>query len=361
MNTKNQTKPSDVLLPWLEDPDVREIMVDGFNNFYIWREGQFEDTATPFRDDEHLLEVIRYIAELNGHQLNESNPMVDMRLSDGSRCNVVIPPISLIGPILTIRKFATVPLTFDDLLNFGSIDESIIELIRAAVQGRLNIIFSGGYGSGKTTFLNLIAGMISPEERIITVENVAEIRLPPHLKRVISLESRPANLEGKGEVSIHDLVINAARMHPDRIILGEMRSSEAFTLFGLMNTGHDGCMFTMHARGVRDALTRLETMVTMADISMPLLQIRQEMATAINLIVHVEQLRDESRKVLKVSEVVGLQGDTIDVRDIFEFRQTGVKDGRIVGHFTGNGYIPSFSQQLRNFGIELPLSIFTPK
>jgi pilus assembly protein CpaF len=206
----------------------------------------------------------------------------------------------------------------------------------------------------------MVAGMIDSDERIVTVENASEIRLPSHLKRVISLESRPPNLEGMGEVSVRDLVLNAARMRADRIIVGEVRGEVAFDLFSLMNTGHDGCMFTLHSRGIRDTLTRLETMVTMADVSMPLLQIRQEMASAIDLVLHQERLRDGTRKVMKVSEVVGLQGDAMDVRDIFEFRQTGVKDEKVTGYFSGTGYIPSFLQKLRDYGIELPLSMFTP-
>jgi pilus assembly protein CpaF len=355
-----QTNPLEVLKPWFDDPTVAEIMVDGYENFYVERQGKFEDEPSPFHDNEHLIEFIRAVSEAYGRRVDESSPILDARLWDGSRFNAVIPPISLVGPVMVIRRFAAKPITVEDLLKYGSVSEPVLDFIRACVNGRLNIVISGGTGSGKTTLLRIISEFIPSDERIIVVENVTELRLQPNFKRLVRLESRPANIEGKGEVSIRDLVINALRMRPDRVIVGEVRAAEAIDVFQAMNTGHDGTMFSMHANGPRDALTRLEAMVAMANLSLPLLLVRQQMASAIQLIVHQERLQDGSRKVMKISEVTGMQGDVVDVRDIFEFRQTGVVDGRITGVFAATGYIPSFLQQMRGYGIEMPLSLFTP-
>ncbi len=361
MSDKEHKNPLDTLEPLLADPDVVEVMVDGHEKVYVERHGRFEDVPSPFRDEAHLMEVIDAILKPLGRRVDESQPIVDARLSDGSRVNVVIPPIALTGPTLTLRKFTGLWFTFEDLIAWNSVSEEMVEFLKACVQGRLNMVVAGGTGSGKTTVLNLIAGMIPPDERIVTVENASEIRLPKSLRRVVTLESRPANLEGKGEVTVRDLVINSLRMRPDRIIVGEVRAGEALELLQAMNTGHDGTMITVHANSLRDTLTRLEAMVLMANPSLPLLNVRQQMATAIDLITHQERLQDGTRKMLKVTEVVGMQGDAIMLQDIFEFRQTGFSEGKVTGHFTATGKIPSFLHRLREAGIELPLSMFTPR
>lgn len=343
----------------LADDAVDEIMVNGYDRLYVDQSGRLQNVPSGFRDNEHLMEVIRAIVQPLGRMVDESAPMVDARLPDGSRVNVVIPPISLVGPVLTIRKFfAKKPLTIDDLLHFGFWNEDMVQFLRACVRGRLNIVVTGGTGSGKTTLLNLVAGMIPDDERIVTVENAAELQLPQ--KHIIALESRPPNIEGKGEISIRDLVINSLRMRPDRIVVGEVRSAEALDLFQAMNTGHDGSMMTIHASSPRDVLVRLETMTTMANLSLPLLTIRQMMASAIDLIIYQERMQDGTRKLLKVTEVVGMQGDVVMLQDIFEFRQTGVRDGKITGHHTAAGHIPRFLDRIQAAGIELPLSLFTP-
>jgi len=346
------------LEPLLEDATVTEILVDGYNKIYVERRGKLEDAPASFRDDGHLMEIINRIVTPLGRRIDESHPIVDVRLPDGSRVNVVIPPIALTGPVMTIRKFTATLLTADDLLRLGACNEAIVEFLRACVQGRINIAISGGAGSGKTTLLNLIAGMIPDDERIIVVENVAELRLPQ--KRVVRLESRPLNLEGKGEVTIRDLVINALRMRPDRIIAGEVRWDEALHLFAAMNTGHDGSMFSLHASSPRDALARLEVMASSANPSIPLLGVREMIASAIGLIVHRERLQDGSRKVVKVTEVQGMQGDVITLSDLFVFQQTGVEDGKIAGRFVATGQIPKFLNRIRDAGIQLPMDLFAP-
>ncbi len=363
MSAQDQPNRLAPLEPLLNDPEVIEIMIDGHDKVYVEKEGAgIMDVPTPFRNEEQLMDVIETIfVHMVGIRVSESNPIADARLSDGSRVNVVIPPISLSGPVLTIRKFMGRALTVQDLLDFGSWSEDIVAFLQACVQGRLNIAVAGGIGSGKTAVMNLLAGMISPDERVITVENVGELQLPKELRRVIRLESRPANIEGRGEVTIRDLVINSLRMRPDRIIVGEVRANEAFDLFHAMNTGHDGTMMTVHASNVRDVLTRLETAITLSFPALPLLSVRQQMASALDLITYQERLRDGSRKVLKVAEVVGMQGDVIVLKDIFEFRQTGVENGKIKGHFTATGHIPRFLDRFQAAGIELPLSLFTPQ
>jgi len=349
------------LEPLLVDPTVTEIMVDGPNKVYVERGGQLEDAPVQFRDEEHLLEVMRRIIEPLGRRLDESAPFVDARLPDGSRVNAVIPPISLVGPVLTIRKFAREQLTTEELIRFGSWSEDIVTFLHACVASRLNIVIAGGTGSGKTTILNRIAGMIPTDERVITVENAAELQLPATLKYVVSLESRPPNIQDQGEVTVQDLVINSLRMRPDRIIVGECRGPEVVDLLQAMNTGHDGTMFTVHANSPRDALGRLETAATAANPSLPLLNVRQRMATAIDLITYQERMQDGTRKVLKVTEVAGMQGDIVLLHDIFEFRRTGVQEGRITGYFTATGHIPGFLGRIRAAGMELPIEMFTPK
>ncbi len=358
MNDQEQLDPLAPIEPFLADPTVSEIMVDGYQRVYVERRGKLEDVPTPFRDDEQVMEVINAIVQPFGRQVNESAPFIDCRLADGSRVNVVTPPISLIGPVLTIRKFEKNPLTSEDLLRFGAWNEDIVTFLRACVHSRLNIVLASNTGSGKTTLLNIVAGMIDNEERIITVQNVAEFQLPQ--KRVITLESRPPNIEGKGEISIRDLVINTLRMRPDRIIVGEVRGAEALDILQAMNTGHDGSMFSIHANGPRDAVARLEMMATYSELSIPLLAVRQMIASALHIIVHQARLQDGSRKVLKVTEVVGIQGDVVMLQDIFEFRETGLKEGVVSGHFTATGVIPKFLSRIQAAGIELPLSLFTP-
>jgi pilus assembly protein CpaF len=350
------------LEPLLADGTTTEIMIDGYDKIYVEREENpehFEDIPSRFRDTEHLLEIIQRIAATFGGKVDVSNPIMDLRLPDGSRVNVVIPPIALNGPTLTIRKFAPDPLTIEDLYRFGSWNEELVEFLRACVLGRLNILVIGGTGSGKTTILNLVASMIPDGERIIKVQSADELILKQ--KYVVALESRPPNLEGRGEVTVRDLVANALKMRPDRIITGEVRRGEALDLFEAMNTGHDGCMFTVHANTPHDALARLELMVTSANPSIPLLNVRQMMASALDVIVHQERLHDSTRKVVKISEVEGMQGDTIVLSDIFEFRQTGIVANKINGYFTATGRIPRFLSRLKAAGIDLPLTLFTPR
>lgn len=359
MHEQRGTEILGPLGPFFDDPDVLEIMVDGWDRVYVERKGRFEDVPSPFQDEEALLALMKTLATAGGRRLDEHQPMVDVRLLDRARCNMVIPPIALTGPALVIRKFPFHLLSVDDLLGFGAWHEDIVAFLRACVQARLNIAISGGTGSGKTTVLNLMAGMIPEDERIIVVENATELRLPQ--RRVVRLESRPPDHEGKGEVTIRDLVVNALRMRPDRLILGEARAGEALEMLQAMTTGHDGSMFSIHATSPRDVLTRLETMATMHDIVLPLLTVRQMMATALDIITYQERMADGHRRMVKVAEVVGMQGDVIAVQDIFEFRQTGLEGGQIKGHFTATGRIPHRLNRFRDMGIDLPLDLFKPR
>jgi pilus assembly protein CpaF len=358
MNARS-ANPLAPLEPLLNDPSVTEILADGSARVYVERHGKLEDVPSPFRDDEHLLEVIQALIEPLGRRVDESAPMVSARLADGSRLQVVIPPISLVGPSLTLRRFASVPLTLEDAIRFGVWNEDMVTFLRACVQGRTNIIVAGGTASGKTTLMNILGAMIPAEERIITVENAAELRLPQ--ARVVTLESRPPNIEGKGEITVRDLLFSALRMRPDRIVLGELRGAEVLDLFQAASTGHDGTMATMHAASLRDVLTRLEMMATYSDFTLPLLTVRQMMASAINLITYQERMRDGTRKMLKVAEVVGMQGDIVVTQDLFEFRQIGFQEGRISGYHTATGNIPRCLGRLSEAGIDLPVSVFTPK
>jgi len=358
MTPQDKINPLAPLQPWLKDPEVQEIMVDGHDQVYVDKGGQLVDVPSPFRDNEHIMEMINAFAATFGLRVNEAAPMLEARLPDGSRMNAVIPPISLLGPALIIRKFQPQQLSLEDMIRRNVLSEDMVAFLQACVQGRLNIVVSGGAGSGKTTFLNLVAGMIPDDERIIVVQKVSELQLPQD--RVIYLESRPPNMDGEGEITVRDLVINALRMRPDRIITGEVQGGEALDLFAAMNTGHDGCMMSVHANSPRDALTRLETMVTLLFPSFPLLNVRQHMASAIHLITHQERTRDGTRKIIKVTEVQGMQGDVIMLRDIFEFRQTGVQDGAVTGHFTATGHVPGFLNRLREAGVDLPMRLFRP-
>lgn len=342
--------------PLLQDPTVSEVMVNGPKSIYVERKGRIEKTGLFFDSDEHLLRIIDRIVSPIGRRVDESSPMVDARLPDGSRVNAIIPPLSLIGPVLTIRKFAKTPLTVDDLVENGTLTTEIAEFLKACVEARLNVVISGGTGSGKTTFLNVLSAFIPVDERIVTIEDSAELQLKQ--EHVVTLESRPPNIEGKGQVSIRQLVINALRMRPDRIVVGECRGAEALDMLQAMNTGHDGSMTTLHSNGPRDTLRRLETMVMMAGYDLPLRAIREQISSAIDLIIHQERLKDGTRKVVKVSEVQGMEGDVVVMQDIFSFERTGIRDGRIIGQLQPAGIRPKFMEKIEQMNIHLPAHIF---
>jgi len=342
--------------PLLADETITEIMVNGPDRIYIERKGKLEKVNAAFESDEHLMRIIDRIVAPLGRRIDESSPYVDARLPDGSRVNAIIPPLSLIGPVLTIRKFARIPLTIENLIDFGTITPEAVEFLKACVIARLNIIVSGGTGSGKTTFLNVLSGFIPDDERIVTVENAAELQL--RQEHVVTLESRPPNIEGKGEVSIRDLVINCLRMRPDRIIVGECRGGEALDMLQAMNTGHDGSLTTAHSNSPRDTLARLETMCLMAGMDLPLRAIREQVASAVDLIVHQERMKDGTRKVVNITEVQGMEGDVIVMSDVFAFEQTGIESGKVIGRLRPTGIRPKFIEQIEAANIYLPPSIF---
>jgi len=344
------------LEPLLRDDTITEIMVNGPKKVYIERNGKIERTNVVFEDDEHLMRIIERIVAPLGRRVDESMPYVDARLPDGSRVNIVIPPISLIGPVVTIRKFYRTPLTVEDLIRLGSATPEVMEFLKACVQAKINIVVSGGTGSGKTTMLNILSGFIPEEERIITIENAAELQL--RQEHVVTLETRPPNIEGKGEITMRDLVINALRMRPDRIIVGECRGGEAFDMLQAMNTGHEGSMTTIHANSPRDALARLENMVLMAGTDLPHRAIREQIAMAIDLIVQTARMRDGSRKIVSLTEVQGLEGEVITTTELFKFEQYGMEGGKIVGRLVPTGIRPRFIDRLEEAGIRLPPSIF---
>jgi len=344
------------LEPLLRDDTITEIMVNGPKKVYIERNGKIERTNVVFEDDEHLMRIIERIVAPLGRRVDESMPYVDARLPDGSRVNIVIPPISLIGPVVTIRKFYRTPLTVEDLIRLGSATPEVMEFLKACVQAKINIVVSGGTGSGKTTLLNILSGFIPEGERIITIENAAELQL--RQEHVVTLETRPPNIEGKGEITMRDLVINALRMRPDRIIVGECRGGEAFDMLQAMNTGHEGSMTTIHANSPRDALARLENMVLMAGTDLPHRAIREQIAMAIDLIVQTARMRDGSRKIVSLTEVQGLEGEVITTTELFKFEQYGMEGGKIVGRLVPTGIRPRFIDRLEEAGIRLPPSIF---
>ena len=345
------------LQPLLDRDDITEVMVNGPKQVYIELKGKLTLTDVQFVDDDHVLRVIERIVTPLGRRIDESSPMVDARLPDGSRVNAIIPPLSLVGPTITIRKFNAVPLKVEDLIRFGSMTPEFAQFLKAAIVAGVNCIISGGTGSGKTTLLNVCSSFIPENERILTIEDAAELQLQqPH---VVRLEARPANSEGKGRVEIRDLVINALRMRPDRIVVGECRGGEALDMLQAMNTGHDGSLTTVHSNSARDTLNRLETLVLMAGMELPLRAIRQQVASAIDLIVHQERLRDGSRKIVQASEVVGMEGDTIVMQDIFRFEQTGIdEDGKILGELLPTGLRPRINDRIVDAGIQLPPSVF---
>jgi pilus assembly protein CpaF len=342
---------------FLEDGRISEIMVNAWDQIYYERAGKLHKSKKKFIDDAHVLAVIQRIVAPVGRSINESTPLVDARLKDGSRVNAIIPPLALQGPTITIRKFAKKRLTTGDLIRFGSIDDNMVRFLELAVRERQNIIISGGTGSGKTTLLNILSGFIPNDERIVTIEDAAELRL--HQEHVISLETRPANMEGAGAYTIRDLVKNCLRMRPDRIVVGECRGGEALDMLQAMNTGHDGSLTTAHANSPRDVLSRLETMVLMSGMDLPVRAIREQIASAVNLIVQQSRQADGSRKITHITEVTGIEGEIILTQDIFRFEQQGFDDsGNVKGTFTSYGIIPSFVQDLAARGIESDLKIF---
>ncbi|GAB4557727.1 MAG: CpaF family protein [Anaerolineae bacterium] len=343
--------------PLLEDDTITEIMVNGPKQVYVERNGKLQRVPITFENDDHVLRIIERIVAPLGRRIDESSPMVDGRLPDGSRVNAIIPPLSLVGPCITIRKFSKIPFTIDDLIRFGTLTPEAAKFLEAAVQARLNIIVSGGTGSGKTTLLNVLSAFIPEDERIITIEDSPELQLEH--EHVVRLESRPPNIEGRGQVTIRDLVVNALRMRPDRIVVGEVRAGEALDMLQAMNTGHDGSLTTAHSNSPRDTLSRIETMVMMAGMDLPLKAIRQQIASAIDLIVHAERLRDGSRRVVKITEVLGLEGDTILLQDIFEFVEDDVApDGRIIGSLRPTGLRPKVMEKIERAHIHLGPEIF---
>ncbi len=343
--------------PLLDDPEVSEVMVNGYDQVYVERGGRLEKTEVKFRNDEHVMRVIERIVFPLGRRIDVENPAVDARLPDGSRVNAVIPPVAIDGPIITIRKFSRDKLTVEQLVQYGSLSEKMAEFLRACVVSKLNIVISGGTGSGKTTLLNVLSGFIPEDERIVTIEDAAELQL--RQDHVVRLETQPPNLDGKGEVRIRDLVRNSLRMRPDRIVVGEVRGGEALDMLQAMNTGHDGSLTTLHANSPRDALSRLETMAMMSGLEIPLRVIREQIASAVDLIVQQSRLKDGSRKVTNVTEVAGMEGETIVMTDIFRFEQTGIgEDGKIIGELKPTGMRPMFMGHLQAAGFELSAEVF---
>lgn len=343
----------------LADESVTEIIVNGPNLVYVERRGMLEKTDIRFDNDEHVIRIIHRIIAPIGRRIDELSPMVDARLADGSRVNAVIPPIALVGPTLNIRRFPKRRLTGADLVELGTVPQPILQFMEAAVKARLNIVISGGTGSGKTTLLNILSGYIPVRERIVTIEDIAELQLQQ--EHVATLEARRPNLEGKGEVTVRDLVINALRMRPDRIVVGEVRGKEALDMLQAMNTGHDGSLTTAHSNGPRDTLSRLETMVLMAGFQLPVRAIREQISRAINLIIHQERMRDGSRKIVQVTEVVGMEGETIVLQDIFSFVQEGFKAGRVLGQLRSAGIRPRCYEQILQAGLNIPPELFAAK
>ncbi|HUE97855.1 MAG TPA: CpaF family protein [Anaerolineales bacterium] len=344
------------LQPLLEDDTITEIMVNGAKNIYIERKGKVHRVPVTFENNDHVMRIIDRIVAPLGRRIDESSPYVDARLPDGSRVNAVIPPISLVGPVLTIRKFSRNPITVEQLIQFGSVTQEAIQFLKACVESRLNVVISGGTGSGKTTLLNVLSGFIPSDERIITIENAAELQL--RQEHVVTLESRPPNIEGRGEITIRNLVVNALRMRPERIIVGEIRDEAALDMLQAMNTGHDGSMTTLHSNGPRDTLSRLETMTLMAGMDLPSRAIREQVSSAIDLICHQERMRDGTRKITNLTEISGMEGEVITMTDVFVFEQTGVENGQIAGRLRPTGLRPKFMDKIEAAGINLPPSIF---
>ncbi len=347
------------LEPLLADPTVSDILVNTPRHVYVERRGKLEHTDITFFDDAHLMKIIERIVSRVGRRIDESTPMVDARLPDGSRVNAIIPPSAIDGPLVSIRRFAVNPLTVDDMVKNQSFTPAMAQLLEALIKAKLNVLISGGTGSGKTTMLNLLSGFIPNDERIVTIEDAAELQL--RQEHVLRLETRPPNIEGKSELSQRSLVRNALRMRPDRIVLGEVRGAEALDMLHAMNTGHEGSMATLHANTPRDALTRLENMVGMAGLTMPIKAMRQQIASAITVVVQASRLTDGRRKLMSISEITGMEGEIINMQEIFTFKRTGVaEDGTVKGYFCATGVRPKFADRLASFGLALPDQVFDP-
>ena len=348
------------LEPLLRDPDVTEIMVNGANHIFIERAGKIYPTDARFTDEVHLRRIIDKIVGRIGRRVDEASPLVDARLPDGSRVNAVVAPVALDGAVLTIRKFAADPFTDKDLISFGTFTQPVRDFLWACVRGRRNIIISGGTGSGKTTTLNVVSSYLPEDERIVTIEDAAELQL--HQDHVLRLESRPANIEGSGAITIRDLVRNSLRMRPDRIVVGEVRDGAALDMLQAMNTGHDGSITTVHANSARDSLARLETMVLMAGVDLPVRAIREQVAGAVDLIIQQARLKDGTRRITQITEVIGMEGDIITLQDLFTFDYSAGRDldGRFLGELRSTGIRPKFTEDLGDLGIELPLHLFMP-
>jgi pilus assembly protein CpaF len=347
------------LEPLLKDPKISDILVNTHRNVYIERHGLLERTAIKFRDDAHLMVIIDRIVSAVGRRVDESSPMVDARLPDGSRVNAIVPPLAVDGPCLSIRRFGREVLTGEELIRYRSVTPQMLELLAGCVRARLNILISGGTGAGKTTLLNVLSAFISNKERIVTIEDAAELQL--RQEHIVRLETRPPNIEGKGAIRQRQLVINTLRMRPDRIIVGEVRGEEALDMLQAMNTGHDGSLTTIHANSPRDALSRLETMVAMANLNLPDKAIRRQVASAINVVVQVSRLSDGTRKVTSLAEITGMEGDIVTMQDIFLFKKQGIGEkSEVLGEYIPTGIRPKFAEQLLTSGIRLPMEMFEP-
>ena len=342
----------------MKDPDISDILVNNHSSVFVERYGKLEKANVTFRDDAHLMQIIDRIVSRVGRRVDEASPMVDARLPDGSRVNAIIPPLSLDGPILSIRRFGARPLTMKNLVDFGSVPEAVAEVLAACVHSRLNILVSGGTGAGKTTLLNCLSNFIPDDERIITIEDSAELRLQQ--QHVVRLETRPPNIEEKGTVTQRDLVRNALRMRPDRIVLGEVRGGEALDMMQAMNTGHDGSLSTVHAKSARDALARLETMMLMSGVNLPERAMREQISSALDIVVHLSRLSDGTRRLVEFCEVTGMEGNTITTQLLFQYKQLGVEYGRVIGEFSATGVIPSFMERLESRGFKIPNIYFVP-
>jgi pilus assembly protein CpaF len=345
------------LEPLLKDHTISDILVNTYKNVYIERNGLLERTNVQFRDDAHLMSIIDRIVSAVGRRVDESSPMVDARLPDGSRVNAIIPPLAIDGPSLSIRRFGRDSLTAEELLQNRTVTAPMLEMLRGCVYARLNVVISGGTGAGKTTLLNALSSFISNRERIVTVEDAAELQL--HQEHVVRLETRPPNIEGKGAVRQRQLVINSLRMRPDRILVGEVRGEEALDMLQAMNTGHDGSLTTVHANSPRDALSRMETMVAMANLNIPEMATRRQIASALDVVVQVARMSDGTRKITSISEVTGIEGEVVTMQEIFEFRKTGIGEkGEVLGEFVPTGIRPRFSERLLIAGVRLPMGMF---
>ena len=343
--------------PFMHDPTVSDILVNSYRHVYVERFGKIHLTGTRFKDDNHLKKIIDRIVSAVGRRIDESSPMVDARLADGSRVNAVVPPVSVDGPALSIRRFAVDPLEMDDLLTLKTVIPAIGELFKGVVRSRLNILISGGTGSGKTTLLNVLSRYIPPNERIVTIEDSAELQMKQ--EHVVRLETRPSNIEGKGEITQRDLVRNSLRMRPDRIIVGEVRGAEVLDMLQAMNTGHDGSITTIHANTPRDALLRLETLVAMTGLNIPNEAVRRYISSAIHVVIHISRLIDGSRKVVSFQEITGMEGNTVTMQEIFAFEQTGLdENGRVKGRFVMRGFLPKFMERFAALGEPIPYNIF---